>query len=226
MKHVKLPIYDGDIQTTDHLEVSVEILERLAATSVIFKDHVKVVPMTPAEVEMDMVNRIISGLPPRVGYVDPIQFQADADTQKLFPESGNLWDFLHKMDRPQPSAHFTLEKDGTITENVKPEEIRHGRLESISFVSEEEGIGQVTLVDVVSKHPDPESWRTIPKFESYGMMPDRTIIDKETQQEVPLVDKGKQTKRNASVLLYHNDGGLSHMNVAWLFRQTYPELND
>lgn len=66
--------------------------------------------------------------------------------------------------------------------------------------------------------------REIPGWSGYLMNSDRTIIDKETRTEVPLVEKGSQTKRNASVMLYHEDGGLSHMNVAWLFRQTFPEL--
>lgn len=212
MKTVRLPIFEDGFRNGETLEVNIEYF-----TTGPGRHFGKIINDRNPAVEKEIVDRIISGLPPR-------RFEADADTQELFPEAGSLWDFL--KDPPRPSAHFTLEKDGTVTQNVKPEEIRHGRLESISFVSEEEGIGEVTLVDVVSKHPDPESWRTIPGWEHYGMMPDRTIVDKETKQEVPLVDKGRQTKRNASVLLYHNDGGLSHMNVAWLFRQTYPELND
>jgi hypothetical protein len=65
MKHVRLPIYDEGLETMEHLEVSVEILERLAATSIIYKDHVKVVQSPTPEQEKEMIDRIISGLPPR-----------------------------------------------------------------------------------------------------------------------------------------------------------------
>lgn len=37
-----------------------------------------------------------------------------------------------------------------------------GRLESISLVSKEEGIGEITLVDVVSEEPN--VWQTIPRY--------------------------------------------------------------
>lgn len=83
MRTVRLPIVDNGMPTSEYLEVSVEILQRLAQTSIVYKDHVKVV--TPpldegtkkiieafrvqqesdrkAAEELDKLNRIVHDLP-------------------------------------------------------------------------------------------------------------------------------------------------------------------
>lgn len=71
MKTVHLPIYLNGIELQEHLEVSVELLQKLGASSTIYKGHVKVVlNITPAEVEItkqeiEAIDRIIHGFPPR-----------------------------------------------------------------------------------------------------------------------------------------------------------------
>jgi hypothetical protein len=62
MKHVKLPVYDGEgMETGEHLEVSTALFEYLASISVSWKDHVKLVQgRTPAQ-EVEMLEDIIHG---------------------------------------------------------------------------------------------------------------------------------------------------------------------
>lgn len=63
MKTVHLPIYDENgMALHEELHVSVEILQALARTSVIYKDHVKVVPNTTPEQEIEVLDRIVHGL--------------------------------------------------------------------------------------------------------------------------------------------------------------------
>lgn len=73
MRTVRLPIYEDGTETNEVLEVSVELLQKLGANSIVFKDHVSVVPKETKdaftgqkvmEVEMETINRIIHGQPP------------------------------------------------------------------------------------------------------------------------------------------------------------------
>jgi hypothetical protein len=73
MKTVRLPIYEDGTETNEVLEVSVELFRKLAATSIAFKGHVRVVPKETkdaftgqkvAEVEIETIDRIIHGLSP------------------------------------------------------------------------------------------------------------------------------------------------------------------
>lgn len=65
LKTVRLPIYEDDVELDEYLEVSVEILRKLAQTSIVYKDHVKVVKGLTAEQEINVLERIIHDeLPP------------------------------------------------------------------------------------------------------------------------------------------------------------------
>lgn len=178
MKHVRLPVYnDEGMELNEHLEVSVEILQRLAKTSVIYKDHVKVVPGLTAEQEIDFINRIMCGLP-----------------------------------TPTPSAHFTLEKDGTVTQHVRPEEVE--------WTQADLDFNKVELIDVVSAYPHDE-WREIPGFSRYEMHGLVQIIrEKGTDKDVHVVQG-----RLPSVLLTNDDGIVKRMLFDFLLKQTFPELN-
>jgi hypothetical protein len=203
MKHVRLPIYDDEgMELNEHLEVSVEILERLAKTSIIYKDHVKVVPGLTVEQEMEMVNRIIAGLPVPI-----------TDRRDYYP-----------FPKRKSSAHFLVEGD-KVVEVTRPEdvaflpidavEITKGRLETVSV--DVDGYGSIELVDVVSKHPD--EWRPIPEFSNYEMSPYRAIAVSATGKSVS-INKG----RIDNVLLIDDYGVTKRMSVDYLFNRVFPEL--
>jgi hypothetical protein len=70
-----------------------------------------------------------------------------------------------------------------------------------------------------------ETWRTIPGFEGYKMNLSKDIADTLCGNAlVPLVEKEGLKHAQPSVLLRTDDGSCGHMNVTYLFRQTYPEL--
>lgn len=68
-------------------------------------------------------------------------------------------------------------------------------------------------------------WRTIPGFDGYKMNLSRDIADTLSGNAiVPLVDKEGLKHAQPSVILRTEYGICAHMNVTYLFRQTYPEL--
>jgi hypothetical protein len=193
MKHVRLPIYDdAGMELNEHLEVSVEILQRLAATSVIYKDHVKIVQSPTPEQELEVLDRIVHGLPPK---------------------PAGFWESIADFKRP-PSAHFTLGRDGTLTQNVKPEEVE--------------------FVDIVSKYPKDweeaidynrvalrvDKWRPIPGYSKYEMSTYKAIAEKATGKSVSIVKGG----RFDNALLSNDDGVNKRVHIDFLFKKTFPEL--
>lgn len=113
MEYIHLPIFDEDgFDTGKRLKINTRYFLGAAGSVVAHRD-IEVVEPTPAEVEIDMVDRIIAGLPPRPSYIGPIDFERNQPT--------GFWDYMNQP--PIPSAHFTLEKDGTVTQNVEPEDV-------------------------------------------------------------------------------------------------------
>lgn len=165
MKHVRLPIFnDEGLETMEHLEVSVEILERLAAASVIYKGHVKVVQSPTPEQEKEMVDRIISGLP----------------TRPFFEEQKDplWWEEISRI-RP-PSAHFRVEGD-TIAQLVQPEEVESKS--GVHFTSDDLERNQVA-----------DNWRTIPGFSKYEMSKYQMIATAADGKSVSLLKGGRIDK--------------------------------
>jgi hypothetical protein len=192
------------METWEHLEVSVALMEYLASISVIWKDHVKVVQTPTPEQEKEVIDRIISGLPTRPFFEEQenqiLQGRLDSvvltDAVSAFPS--NMWEFL-KEERP-PSAHFTLEKDGTVTQNVKPEQVE--------FTSDDLEFNQIA-----------DGWRPIPGFSRYEMSKYQMIADASTGTSVSIVKGG----RFDNVLLENDEGVMKRMSVKHLFEKTFPE---
>jgi hypothetical protein len=205
MKHVRLPIYDGDEELNEHLEVSVEILEKLAKTSIIYKDHVKIVPGLTVEQEMDFINRIMCGLPTQSERMASVHYLVDGDkVEQLVQPEEVEWrngPRNHTMEEPRSKGY------------IKPSHEERVFIDSIDF-------NEVALVDVYSKHPPTrtDEWRPIPDFSRYEMSAYRAIAEGATGLSVS-INKG----RLDNILLTNDDGIMKRMSVNYLFEQTFPE---
>jgi len=163
--HVKLPIYNAEgMETKEHLEVSVHILQQLAKTSVVYKDHVGIVQGPTPEQEMGIINDIIDGRSWDKRILDATRLKR-IDTDGIF-------NFLpERMETP--NAHYRLEEDGTITQLVKQENLEWGP----------------PIHDHGLRGTD--EWRPIPGFSRYEMSPYKAIAEKATGKSVSIVKGGR-----------------------------------
>lgn len=175
MKTVRLPIFEDGFRNGETLEVDIAYF-----TTGPGRHFGKIINNRNPAVEKEIVDRIISGLPPR----DP-----------------TWWDHMSQL-RP-PSAHFTLEADGTVTQNVKPEDVE--------FTEEDLHRNDVALV--------PDTWRPIPGFSQYEMNINKKIVVAKTGKSVSIMKGG----RIDNVLLSDDNGNAKRMAIDWLFAQTFAE---
>lgn len=212
MKTVRLPIYEDGLETQSYMEIDVRHFLG-SSGSEIAHNYIRIVEAPNVEEEMEVINRIISGLPPvppgTIEYMDAIEESLD--------EGQNDWigPALSRTDRTNPwrERNVKLGLDGYNSDDRVLESIRIKRVEYENQSSTLEKPGQAD---------DPTGWRTIPGgFNNYVMNEHGVIIQKDTQKTVvPFVKNG------ASRALLHDSWEMRNklMSVEWLFKKTYPEL--
>jgi len=197
MKHVRLPIFDGDTQLREEVYVSVELLERMAATSTIYKDHVRVVQQPAVE----LYDAASLHPQPYPLVEDPVREQIELD-------------YLDRVVHDLPVGNDWLGHALSRTDKTNPWR-EHNRREFIGEFAKPEEPQDVSNIYTKME------WRTLEDFPGYQMNKNRMIIDRETQKTVPQT-QGDRVK----VLLFDGRAGrLKTMAVEWLFRKTFPELH-
>lgn len=231
--HVKLPIFnDEGMETGRTLEISTAILEYLASSSVIWKDHVAIVESLTPEQEVEMLENIIHDIPtiPHRAY-----YEAGAN------------DWIGEVltgARQSPWKKYNQQKLEEESERSWDEKILdHGRLTRIHLVPGDEGIGHIHVTEklkppvahfalhtdgTIETLVDPEDvawgrkteWRPIPGFTKYEMNYKKRIVTAEDGKSVSIVKGG----RFDNALLTDDEGRTRRMSVDHLFKQTFPEL--
>jgi hypothetical protein len=192
---VMLPIFSEDGRMTKR-SLKVDTRHFLgSAGSEIAHRFIEVIDDT-AEFEMELVDRIISGLPPR---------DFKKSNERAYVENARLH-----------SASLVSEEEGTGT--IKLVRALNDTLADQLDIPRE-------LMDVSSAHPKHDWWRTIPGFSRYDMSSYRAIAESATGMSVSIVKGMSNQRRLDNVLLSNDDGVLKRMSVDHLFKQTFPELS-
>lgn len=167
MKHVKLPVYDDkSMETGEHLEVSVTILQALAKTSVIYKDHVKLVQGATPEQEFEIINNIIDGRKWDERILDAtyrlklVRLHEDGTVDTLVKQDNGEWGrpAITKKVKPIPGfSKYTMDSLGRVVKIVTESEVPvvKGRVDNVLLI-DDEGKGRRMSVDHLFKQTFPE----------------------------------------------------------------------